>query len=90
MPYIDPELRIRIDEEIDVLTDKIVNDESLLAKRAGVLNYAITRLLVALYEKSYTELNEAVGVLECAKLELYRRRLAPYEDEKCGENGDVY
>ena len=38
----------------------------------------------------YTHVNEAVGVLECAKLELYRRVAAPYEDEKIAENGDVY
>jgi hypothetical protein len=31
-------------------------------------------------------------VLECAKLELYRRIVAAYEDEKIAdpENGDVY
>jgi hypothetical protein len=34
--------------------------------------------------------NEAIGVLECAKLELYRRVAAPYEDEKIAESGDVY
>jgi len=31
-----------------------------------------------------------VGVLECAKMELYRRVAAPYEDKKKEENGDVY
>jgi hypothetical protein len=31
-----------------------------------------------------------IGVLECAKLELYRRVAAPYEDAKCEDNGDVY
>ena len=38
----------------------------------------------------YAHLNEAIGVLECAKLELYRRVAAPYEDEKIAESGDVY
>ena len=31
-----------------------------------------------------------MGALECAKLELYRRVAAPYEDVKIMENGDVY
>jgi hypothetical protein len=31
-----------------------------------------------------------VGVLECAKQELYRRILIPYEDAKIELNGDVY
>jgi hypothetical protein len=30
-----------------------------------------------------------IGMLECAKLELYRRSVANYEDEKILENGDV-
>jgi hypothetical protein len=40
--------------------------------------------------KSYFSYNEVVGVLECVKLEMYRRLVAPYEDRKCKENGDVY
>ena len=36
------------------------------------------------------ELNAAIGVLECAKLELYRRVVAMYEDGKIKENGDVF
>ena len=42
------------------------------------------------YGKNYTNINEVIGVLECAKLELYRRVAAPYEDEKIEQNGDVY
>ena len=90
MPYIEPELRIQVDEEIDVLADKIGMDTSRMAKRDGILNYVITRLISTLYKTSYTELNAAIGMLECAKQELYRRRLAPYENKKILENGDVY
>lgn len=61
---------------------------------AGELNYAITRLvddyLVSRGEIKYAHLNEVVGVLECAKLELYRRIAAPYEDKKLKETGEVY
>ncbi len=90
MPYIDQKSRIQVDEEIDVLIEKIERDTSRMAKRDGILNYVITRLIDKLYRTSYTELNAAIGMLECAKLELYRRRLAPYEDEKIDQNGDVY
>lgn len=61
----------------------------------GELNFAITALCV-IYEagggdeRKYARLNEIVGALECAKLEFARRILAPYEDRKCTENGDVY
>jgi len=58
---------------------------------AGELNYAITKLCADyLLERDYREFNEVVGVLECAKLELYRRMVAQYEDKKIEENGDVY
>tara|TARA_Y100000296_G_C5178378_1_gene261563 strand:+ start:2143 stop:2556 length:414 start_codon:yes stop_codon:yes gene_type:complete len=31
-----------------------------------------------------------LGAVECAKLELYRRAVVPYEKKKIKENGDVY
>ena len=37
----------------------------------------------------YAVYNELIGALECAKLELYRKRVAPYEEEKIAENGEV-
>jgi len=38
----------------------------------------------------YQNINDLLGALEGAKLELYRRVAAPYEDEKVESNGDVY
>lgn len=58
----------------------------------GELHYVLTTL-VAEYlgpHARYSGLNEAIGVLECVKQELYRRILAPYEDRKRVENGEVY
>ncbi len=60
---------------------------------AGELNFAITHLCATYIDqkgKRYVNINEVIGALECAKLELYRRVAAPYEDEKIVENGDVY
>ena len=59
----------------------------------GELNFMITELLTMYIRnnsKSYSTLNDVIGVLECAKLELYRRVASPYEDEKMKLNGDVY
>ncbi len=65
-----------------------------LPKDAGELNYAITALVDRfLKDKNgfrYADLNEAIGAIECAKFELYRRVAAPYEDQKIVEAGDVY
>lgn len=58
----------------------------------GDLNYAITQQIKSFLgtKPNYDKFNAAVGVLESAKLELYRRMIAPYEDKKKEENGDVY
>ena len=59
----------------------------------GELNYVVSTLMnehLAKYGCSYSSINELIGVLECAKLELYRRIAAPYEDEKKVANGDVF
>ena len=60
---------------------------------AGELNYLVTRLCDAFLMKtglSYKNINQAIGALECAKLELYRKIASPYEDKKEIENGAVY
>jgi len=84
MPYIKQEDRERLDPLIEALLPNILT--------AGDLNYVITVLcheIVAHKGQSYSLYNELVGVLECAKLELYRRKIAKYEDHKILENGDV-
>jgi hypothetical protein len=61
---------------------------------AGELNFAISMLVDEYLEAKgalrYAHLNEVIGALDCAKLELYRRVASPYEDQKIAENGDVY
>jgi hypothetical protein len=64
-----------------------------LPATAGELNYAITALLtwyVGSKGQSYQTYNDMLGALEGAKLELYRREIAPYENFKIEQNGDVY
>ena len=60
----------------------------------GELNFAVTALVDRYLEDKggirYSHLNEVIGALDCAKLELYRRIAAPYEDAKIVENGDDY
>ena len=99
MPYIKQEDRDRI-IDTDSLTKfglegngRYLHIHAEQINKAGELNYAITEMMINYLNRkgwSYTNMNEVVGVLECAKLELYRRMAAPYEDEKIEENGDVY
>jgi len=80
MPYISPLRRKELDLKFD-------------PKTAGELNYVLTTQLVNyvfLHGESYQSYNDVMGALEGAKLEIYRRQIAPYEDIKARENGDVY
>jgi len=82
MPYIKKEDRARLDKLLDF--DGV---------NVGELNFLITSLCKKYLQyagESYTVYNDIVGVLECAKLEMYRRKIANYEDKKIKENGDVY
>ena len=88
MPYIKQEQRNLVDAKIKDLASAIKGIGK--QDRAGVLNYTVSCLIRELYELRYSEVNEAVGVLECIKQEYYRRLAAPYEDLKIKENGDVY
>lgn len=81
MPYVDSEDR-----------DALTPHPAMHADDAGALNFQITALCDEYLHGAvnYAAINEVIGVLECAKLELYRRVAAPYEDKKCALNGDVY
>lgn len=84
MPYILAEDREELDNTIDRLADSM--------RTRGEFNYAITRLIHNYINRAglkYDNLNDAMGILECAKLELYRHVCGPYEDTKIEANGDI-
>ena len=70
------------------------NHAMLIPGTPGELNFVITTVLDRYLRDngglSYGTINDCVGALECAKLELYRRLAAPYEEIKRAQNGDVY
>ena len=90
MPYIKPELRAKVDELVDALCTILQFTE--LENAPGMTNYIISRIISDDIRRNrcYITINEAIGVLECCKLELYRRLAADYEDQKCEQNGDVF
>jgi hypothetical protein len=79
MPYITQERRAEVD----------FGGAELMV---GDLNYLISTLLDDYIGPtiSYAKINDVIGVLECAKMELYRRLAVDYENEKAHLNGDVY
>ena len=89
MPYIKKEDRIKFDENICDLVNKITNDG--VDFKVGEVNYIISSIVWKLFQgnMSYTNGNNLMGVLECVKQEFYRRKLSQYEDKKITENGDL-
>lgn len=87
MPYIQPKERPAIDTLINPLIEHI---QSLpLEAQDGALNYAFTRIITSVYPEKYFHYNRALGLLSAVAHEFYRRNVAPYEDTKIAENGDV-
>ena len=88
MPYIDRNRRKQVGFAMSHLIEQLKQMDNL---SAGDLNYMITKIMehfIKMKGKRYANYNELVGMLECCKMELYRREIAPYENAKMAENGD--
>ena len=89
MPYIKKENRKKFAEPINTLvTDLTRNDTNIVP---GDVNYVISSLIWKLWDRnpSYRQGNNLIGALHCVITEFERRKLAPYEDKKIVENGDL-
>ena len=83
MPYIRQEDRAKLRPLLEQLYQSIHSD--------GEMNYVITKLIDYHYgDGAYMQLNAGMGVLACVTQEFYRKRIAPYEDERAVENGEVF
>lgn len=90
MPYITEDKRKQLMSPIDNLIAAL-HEQNYDNKIDGSVNFVISSILESIYNREgYDGINRAVGVLECAKLEFYRKVAAPYEDQKEFENGEVY
>lgn len=91
MPYIKQYKREVLNPTIDEMLNALRELESDDPENdmGGNLNYVITVLLKRCYGEKYSEMAQAVSVLEMTKLEYYRTVAAPYENQKAFENGAV-
>lgn len=87
MPYIKQDRREEFAPVVNKLVD-LAKEEDL---STGDINYIVSRFIWAIYDQkpSYTRGSEVRAALADARDEFYRRKLAPYEDEKIEENGDI-
>ena len=85
MPYITQEQR----RDLASYLKDILELVPTLTK--GEINYIITRIVATKYAVgSYDWRSEGASVFQDAHDEFYRRVIAPYEDKKKDENGEVY
>lgn len=83
MPFLSPEARAIADRKLE--TKENLNE--------GELTYAVTKLLITNWKTgkgNYAALCQIIGALECAKQQFYVEVVAPYENKKKEENGDIY
>jgi len=92
MPYLTQEDRKAL-EEAEASGNFYIYLGSLeLRKFAGHLNFIIFKTVrVWIYHNkvSYFSFATIVGTIVCCVLEIYRRLVAPYENSKIKQNGDV-
>jgi hypothetical protein len=89
MPYIKQAQRRVLDNEPVIDVASHITLDSI----TGEFNYVISTIaneLVQTYGRSYKVMSAIRAAMEDASAEFYRRVMAPYEDEKIAENGDVY
>ncbi len=89
MPYIKKADRYHI-------TEKPLNGNPHInlneIRSAGDIQFAIAVMVKDFMKRkglNYQNCNDVMGALTGAQLEFYRRTVAPYEDKKIEENGDV-
>lgn len=82
MPYIRQELRPVMDTVVDQMVKAGV-------KADGDLNYILYKFCKNRIKPSYNNYKNFLGELNEAAEEIRRRLLAPYEETKISENGDV-
>lgn len=82
MPYIKQSRRDEVEMLVDLMREKNI-------KADGDLNYILYAFCKRHVEPSYNNYKNFCGELRQCVTEIERRLLAPYEDEKIEENGDV-
>jgi len=82
MPYVKQSIRNNLDTVVDMLRWADVRAD-------GDLNYVLYAFCKRHVDPSYNSYKNFCGELRQCATEIERRLLAPYEDRKICENGDV-
>lgn len=90
MPYIKKKGRKEINPKLDPLIRKLDTRTAKGQLNSGYVVYVIYKILKDIYGPGNFEIkSNALKILDSAGKEYYRRVMAPYEDRKIKENGDI-
>jgi len=90
LPYVTDKWKYKYQRCLVHLASRLIEDTMGGKENTGVVVYVVYLLLKRIYgEGNFEVRSNALKVLESAKLEYYRRVIAPYEDKKIRINGDV-
>jgi hypothetical protein len=87
MPYVKEEIKQSLEPELKNLIDKLT---PLLS--SGIIVYVLYKIVKEVYghsELGFDLMSEGNKVLDDASREYYRKVMAPYEDGKIEQNGNV-
>lgn len=82
MPYISEEKREKVDPVLNFIISRNIKPD-------GELNYLLYKYCKYHIAPSYNNYKNFCGELRQCITEIERRLLAPYEDDRIKENGDV-
>lgn len=82
MPYVKQQERPQLDKIVELMHETGIEAN-------GDLNYILYAYCKRYVKPSYNSYKNFIGELNQCATEIERRILAPYEDEKIRENGDV-
>lgn len=87
MPYIKQKQRSDWDRDLEPVLDRI----RICGAKNGDLAYIIYKIANELVKNNfnYLAISSIFGIIETVKFELYRKVVAPFEDEKEEENGEI-
>jgi len=94
MPYISLKDRQKYDQYINEIANSLLKSENNDVL-SGAMNYILFRLAKILCDvdsggsRSYARMAVVSSAMSEAQAEFRRRIMAPYEDEKIEQNGDV-
>ena len=93
MPYISERDRSEVDDIIEGIIEKVTSSDNnkteIDSSKIIYIFYKTLKKLYGGYGKGFLEKSDPIRILGCIEHEYYRKIIAPHEEIKIKENGDI-